>query len=830
MKSFKILVAIVAIVVIGATAVYAEDTVSAACSEFICYEHFFGVCVDDTLNPKLGFWRKQNNDTFYIDATNKYEGKVVILITPSHNSTSRPYQHILNDYPQIDTLLFLGYYDYYIEQYKQMFSCIYDNNYINNTNDTNNKVLEKYKDSYLFDYLIGYWKFFVTDMTNEPTEMGTLRKITDIHLDKYIKSRDTTNSDDNFFVTRLKWKADKNFYLWTGKLDEACLEWLKILDTGSFSRLQETLRDFVDLLTFENSSGCDSCVQKAKEMLIARYEKNKDSIYANFNKTPYIGVEQMLADYVGKYAIDTTIRDIGKEIGCFIKKQKGNAKDSAIYGYDADSGWYRKLNLYYDKAADYFAKDTTKVLGTIKDDATKLLIECGLKYNDRFEYRMEYYCYYSLCRLINGAYPDIKLIPILEDVVRMGRQGIVWPTFHKIEKEIAAVLIKKIRTESKPPEIKDIKTEIMYDGSIKITGNVINPDNINLLQIRLNKNKFVDVKIDGGKFSYTFPPDGIRKNDTNKITIYCKNYLGSVKEISINVFYKPTFADRKNIALLFACSEFDSSGLVSLPSVLTEVDSLKTYLYMYGFDTVIVRNPTKEEFHEKMIYYDSVFAERNNDYDQFLVLYAGHGRYRREEDKNTYLTFNDSKELVNGHTHYEIKHLATDLDDFSCKHIFFIADCCYSGTIAPNIASKPREDKLGGYNFKKTDTASQNTFGTSAAADSTIYHNNSLPGGTEQQPDAVENQNAIIKEGLESKGRLYITSGTNETTPERSELMAIILGYFSKKPLYIDFDHIKTEILDKAIQKKVMHHLPSSEANANFYFQLRPSHPLNGGE
>ena len=111
--------------------------------------------------------------------------------------------------------------------------------------------------------------------------------------------------------------------------------------------------------------------------------------------------------------------------------------------------------------------------------------------------------------------------------------------------------------------------------------------------------------------------------------------------------------------------------------------------------------------------------------DQLFIFIAGHGEFD-DFYKEGYLVATDSKKGDEGKTSY-LPHsaLRTYINNIPCKHIFLAMDVCFGGTFDPHIASARGE--------KETDMAARAYF---------------------------------IKRKLNSKTRLYLTSGGREYVPD----------------------------------------------------------------
>jgi hypothetical protein len=225
----------------------------------------------------------------------------------------------------------------------------------------------------------------------------------------------------------------------------------------------------------------------------------------------------------------------------------------------------------------------------------------------------------------------------------------------------------------------------------------------------------------------------------NEIEIVCEDVFNNKQTIVHHVMCEPPldeFERRKNMALLFAINDYNDtiSGWSDLSNPISDAEKLAEELFQCGFDTLIVRNPTKEVFYQQMYLYAEIYSwELPNKYSQFLLFYSGHGEYD-EVFKRGYLTFTDSRE--NDYTkesYVSYADISEMLDRLNCGHILFISDACFSGSFFKNIAMKGSNDNKIELDLKE------------------------------------------IKKIMEHKSRLFIGSAGREVSPDNSNLMKSIL-------------------------------------------------------
>ena len=187
--------------------------------------------------------------------------------------------------------------------------------------------------------------------------------------------------------------------------------------------------------------------------------------------------------------------------------------------------------------------------------------------------------------------------------------------------------------------------------------------------------------------------------------------------------------ENKDIALFFAIDNYDAWPVLDNP--VSDAEALAGDLSeRYGFDTEIVRNPSKREIYDKL----EEYRQRTYTEDaQLLIFFSGHGEY----NESTAEGFLIPREGVLGDRYQEsyIAHsrLAPRVNNIPCPHILLAIDACYSGTFDQEIA------KYRG-----------------------------LPGQAPGGADVSERSTFVYRQ-LQDQSRLYVTSGGKERTPDGDE-------------------------------------------------------------
>ena len=176
----------------------------------------------------------------------------------------------------------------------------------------------------------------------------------------------------------------------------------------------------------------------------------------------------------------------------------------------------------------------------------------------------------------------------------------------------------------------------------------------------------------------------------NLILITAIDTLGNASEKKITVHHSQYVRTGKDYALLFAVEAYDDWPKLQNP--VSDAESIQRDLEgLYGFQTELIRNPTRAGIFETFRRY----AEMDYaDADQLFIFFAGHG-YFDETFRGGYLVARDTRkpeddtEMLSYVSHSVIRDI---IDRMRCKHIFLVLDTCYSGTFDRLIAMRGRAE------------------------------------------------------------------------------------------------------------------------------------------
>ncbi len=233
-----------------------------------------------------------------------------------------------------------------------------------------------------------------------------------------------------------------------------------------------------------------------------------------------------------------------------------------------------------------------------------------------------------------------------------------------------------------------------------------------------------------------------------------------------------TLGNRRDYALVFAVSEYQHEKLVDLDRPIKDgeeiVEELESH---YGFQTELIRNPTYDQIEDKIAEYERLFkTNKDNLYHpsgQLLIYFTGHGETFRES--GFFMPSDaDPERITRTALPYDV--WRTRLNEINCDHIMVAIDACYSGYFY-------REKFKGGPDWSR--------------------------------PEEQTKQDQILNDHIKLKTRLFVTSSTDQKTPDKSE--------FAKEFL-------------RALRKREHTHniLFAKEIYASYLNKLRPK-PLLGG-
>ncbi|MDX1943592.1 MAG: SUMF1/EgtB/PvdO family nonheme iron enzyme [Saprospiraceae bacterium] len=241
----------------------------------------------------------------------------------------------------------------------------------------------------------------------------------------------------------------------------------------------------------------------------------------------------------------------------------------------------------------------------------------------------------------------------------------------------------------------------------------------------------------------------------------------------------------KDYALFFAVQDYDKWGKLRNP--IKDAEAIAKELKdLYGFDTLIVRNPTKNQIYDKL---EAYRQRKYADDAQLLIFFSGHGDYDAATQEGFFIP-KDGK-LQDSYQDSYLPHtrLERQINSIPCKHILLAIDACYSGTFDKAIALS-RDNS----NFTR-------------------------PGAS----DVNQQRQLFIDRALKYQSRLYLTSGAKERTPDPSEFARQFLAglrNFGGDDQVLTFSEL-CGYMEKANPTPRFGEFEGNEPGGNFLFILK---------
>jgi len=194
----------------------------------------------------------------------------------------------------------------------------------------------------------------------------------------------------------------------------------------------------------------------------------------------------------------------------------------------------------------------------------------------------------------------------------------------------------------------------------------------------------------------------------------------------------------KDFALFIAVEDYQHWGKLKHP--VGEVEKLAAELHRnYGFDTLVLRNPTQAEIVTALRRYNAAAGQYPSD-GQLLVYLSGHGDFDELTREGFFIPRDGKRDDAAQTTYLPFSRLQRIVENNPCRHILLAVDACYSGTFDRLVALKGDEVI---------------TFGRP-----------SPPGGERER---------FIERELTLQSRYFVASGKKEQTPDASNFAAYFL-------------------------------------------------------
>jgi len=185
------------------------------------------------------------------------------------------------------------------------------------------------------------------------------------------------------------------------------------------------------------------------------------------------------------------------------------------------------------------------------------------------------------------------------------------------------------------------------------------------------------------------------------------------------------FRPGKDFALFFAVNQYKNWGPLKYP--ISEAEAIAKDLHdLYGFDTLIVRNPTKAEIKAKIDFYRSKIYAKDA---QLFIYFSGHGEFVEETKEGFFIPKEGEKKDPSQDSYLSYLRLKQWITTLPCNHILLSIDACFSGTFDDDIA---------------------------------------LKGDPGVRPNTGDWREQFIQQSLEYRSRWFMASGAKVRTPDKS--------------------------------------------------------------
>lgn len=295
-----------------------------------------------------------------------------------------------------------------------------------------------------------------------------------------------------------------------------------------------------------------------------------------------------------------------------------------------------------------------------------------------------------------------------------------------------------------------------------------------------NENFKKTVELQQGKNEYKLIATDKKSNsDTVIITI---NYNAPKQEIIAG----------KNYALFFAVEDYQDKGWQDLNNPIDDAEAIAKRLNIYfGFDTTIIRNPTRKEIKLKIKEYQDMQFNKN---DQLFIFFSGHGY---ATDQGFFIpsdaVFNDP--IADSYFPYASMNLS--ITAIPCEHILLVLDACHSSTFS--------EDILFGELYAES-------------------RDKIKP----KPPEEISELQKFVNKSMNFKSRLVITASVNAISDgkEHSKLTKNFINIFSKygkennTDKVLTFEELKSYIKEHNTDAKIRT-FQNNEKDGNFLFIVK---------
>ncbi len=197
--------------------------------------------------------------------------------------------------------------------------------------------------------------------------------------------------------------------------------------------------------------------------------------------------------------------------------------------------------------------------------------------------------------------------------------------------------------------------------------------------------------------------------------------------------HQPPTRPGKDLAIFFAVNNYKNWDKLKNPIAEAEAMAKDLHDY-YGFDTLVLRNPTKAQIQAK------IEQLRNRSYTpdaQLLLFFSGHGEYLESTREGFFIPQDAGRNDASQDSYLPYLRLQRWIETLPCRHILLAIDACFSGTFNDDIA---------------------------------------LKGDPGTRPGQSDWREQFIQNSLQYRSRIFMASGAKVRTPDQSAFAAQFLS------------------------------------------------------
>lgn len=162
----------------------------------------------------------------------------------------------------------------------------------------------------------------------------------------------------------------------------------------------------------------------------------------------------------------------------------------------------------------------------------------------------------------------------------------------------------------------------------------------------------------------------------------------------------PTSAKRRYYALIFATNQYEHWG--DLVNPVPDAQAIARTLHtIYGFETDLVINPSKEQILLKIKEY---LLKKYQPEDELFIFFAGHGQYDELFGEGYLVTADSRADDETKSSYLSYSSLRTYINNIPCRHILLMMDVCFGGTFDPAIAKTTQQRGINEWDTEERET------------------------------------------------------------------------------------------------------------------------------